>query len=481
MMPIYDKAYFVKTAIWWSLIIAVGYFTKSLDYLLAFPLVCYAVSSRRANFLAFLLLLMTAVQCANHMISPKTVLYLYIQRGSMLLFGAVFAIKLATSGKNSIFTPFTALVIYVFYMILPSLNGWSPIISILKIVLFICTFSVLVGISKAIVESQEANILKLRSIIVAYALVMFGYSIVLLRFPNIGYMSMADMTNMEIAIQLEEGISLFKGMTQHSQSLGPVAALSIVLIAGDYIFGVRKKFWPYNIALMCAIVCLWKSGSRTAMVACMFGVGLLFFAVVNGAEKLARWKRVVLGFFTQMFIVGLLMIVLVPRIRGSVLRFTVKYDTGDVPTNQITLADVTSSRIGALDNPLHNWRESPIFGNGFQVSSEMGMLRDVPIKEILTAPVEKGTWVVAILEEGGIVGMALFLAWVFIAGSRLWRQKAYIGFAALMTLLTINLGEFCLFSLTSTGCLLWALTLFAMIMDAIRLKEQRRYAYIAYN
>ena len=134
---------------------------------------------------------------------------------------------------------------------------------------------------------------------------------------------------------------------------------------------------------------------------------------------------------------------------------------------------ITNSRRGAIENPISNWKKSPVIGNGFQVSEEMGWVKSQDMKDIISAPVEKGTWAVAILEEGGSLGMAIFLIWVLVLGSKLWSRKAYIGVAMLFSFLVSNLGEFTIFSLTSTGCFLWALVLFGIIMDELRLKEYR--------
>lgn len=477
---IYDKSFLRRVLFCWTACIGIGYFTHSLVYLLAFPLVIYAIKARKLNMLAFLFLLMTMVQCMNFIISPKNAMYMYIQRGCMLLFGVVFLAKMISFGSKSAFPAIFSLLFYVVYMMIPSAFGWSPVVSYLKIILFVCSFSVLVGIAKAISEGNNANSRSLRSVAIAYSAVMFAFSVVLLRFPAIGYMSMEDMTIAEILNSME-GITLFKGMTQHSQTLGPIAALSIVLFTGDYIFGVRRNFWPYNIALLFAFICLWKSASRTAFVTAVTGVTVLVSSVMSTRDVALRWRQRIMRFFTVLILLSSIAAIMLPQFRSSLARFTAKYETADkVAFDDLSIDEITSSRRGALENPIRNWKKSPAIGNGFQVSEQMGGVKTFNVKDILSAPVEKGTWVVAILEEGGLFGLAIFLFWVCSCAATLKKKRCYIGHALLITLLIENLGEFVIFSLTSTGCLSWALVLFGVAMDVVRNREMQPPVYFRY-
>ena len=337
-----------------------------------------------------------------------------------------------------------------------------------------------VGIAKAVAEGDNANSRSLRSVVVAYSMVMFAFSIVLLRFPAIGYMSMEDMSLAEIMDRME-GLTLFKGMTQHSQTLGPVSALSIVLITGDYIFGVRKNFWPYNIALLFAFICLWKSGSRTAFVTAVIGVTVLVFSVKQTRDVASRWRQRIVRLFTVLVLLLGIAAIMLPQFRDSLARFTAKYEVDEqVGFDDLSIDEITMSRRGAIENPIRNWKKSPLIGNGFQVSEEMGAIKSSDAKNILSAPVEKGTWIVAILEEGGVFGMAIFILWIYCCAAKLKMERCYIGYAMLITMLVVNLGEFVIFSLTSTGCFTWALMLLGVAMDVVRNRELQQSAYLSY-
>ena len=62
---------------------------------------------------------------------------------------------------------------------------------------------------------------------------------------------------------------------------------------------------------------------------------------------------------------------------------------------------------------MKNFRDKPLQGNGFQVSLEMKYQRRQGMLSYLSAPIEKGVWTAAVLEEGGIVGFILFTGYVF--------------------------------------------------------------------
>ncbi len=91
----------------------------------------------------------------------------------------------------------------------------------------------------------------------------------------------------------------------------------------------------------------------------------------------------------------------------------------------------------------------------------------------LSAPMEKGTWVVAVPEETGIIGMLILCGWILALFFTLIRARAYIGLCVFWAFLTSNLGEFTMFSMTYTGAFYWALVFFGVAMDVLREREAR--------
>ncbi len=134
-----------------------------------------------------------------------------------------------------------------------------------------------------------------------------------------------------------------------------------------------------------------------------------------------------------------------------------------------------------MDNAMANFRESPWIGNGFQVSKEFAYREIVSWKQVLSAPIEKGVWVTAVLEEGGVFGMTLFAIFLLVAIFGLLARRAVTGAAALFVFIIANFGEFTFFSMSYTGGLMWAMVFTGVALDAQRLKEDRLRRQMAFQ
>lgn len=114
-----------------------------------------------------------------------------------------------------------------------------------------------------------------------------------------------------------------------------------------------------------------------------------------------------------------------------------------------------------------------MLGNGFQVAAHMAGEHRQGFWSYLSAPIEKGVWTAAILEEGGVVGFILFAGFLLSTFFTLWKRHAYISASCLFTMALSNMGEFTFFSMTYTGGLIWALAFSAVVLDAQRMKDLR--------
>ena len=162
-----------------------------------------------------------------------------------------------------------------------------------------------------------------------------------------------------------------------------------------------------------------------------------------------------------------------PSLRQSAVQFIFKTRGAEVAKESQTFENLVSSRQGLVDHALANFHESPWIGNGFQVSSAQKDLKIYSWKQLLSAPIEKGVWVVAVLEEGGVFGMILFALFLLIAFYGLLTRHAFIGAAVLFVFIISNFGEFTFFSMSSTGGLLWSMVFLGVAMDAARLRQER--------
>lgn len=127
-----------------------------------------------------------------------------------------------------------------------------------------------------------------------------------------------------------------------------------------------------------------------------------------------------------------------------------------------------------MDSAMDNFAESPMIGNGFQVIKGMEAMDIQSWGQLMSAPVEKGVWVTAILEEGGLIGMILFVVFLVVSFYGLLSRRAFIGACALFVLLVSNFGEFTIFSMSSTGGVGWAAVFTGLALDAARLRQERQ-------
>ena len=137
----------------------------------------------------------------------------------------------------------------------------------------------------------------------------------------------------------------------------------------------------------------------------------------------------------------------------------------------VNYENIASTRQGSIDSQLANFKESPVIGNGFQVSKGMQTMQVFSWKQLLSAPVEKGVWITAVLEEGGGIGLATLSLVVLSIIYLLWSRQAYTGLAVFVSLLVSNLGEFTMFSMTATGGIVWVLVFVGVALDAQRVKQ----------
>lgn len=128
------------------------------------------------------------------------------------------------------------------------------------------------------------------------------------------------------------------------------------------------------------------------------------------------------------------------------------------------LESLESSRGLLVNASLNNFMEHPLFGIGFQISNGkygsyiMEVIRDPIFNLPLQAPVEKGVFWTALLEETGaigFIGLIIFLLSIY----NIFKDKFCI--ISLITIFLIGCGESFYFSLGGVGSTVW-ITIFLM-------------------
>lgn len=465
---VYDKKLLMQGLFGIALLCLAMKVTGGAGFLLIFPLVLVGFSKNKTGLLFWCILATTVLTMTNPNIAPKGSVFTIANRLIYLLVGGVMVLQVVGQRASKLMTPLLALLPYLAYMAIVSSVGWQPIISYLKLTLFTIVFFAFYSVSNATISRAQLNVAQLRSIFLCFACFMIVGSVCLLPFPGIATMSAEVYVRQGLPIP--EG-SLFMGMTWHSQALGPLVAIMSAMLLADLLFSVKKWDKLYLLLLLLSPLLIYKTGSRTAMGT--YAAGLFFVTLVfmHARGVGAKWKGRALSALFLIGLLGGLAFVATPNLRQSAVQFIFKSRGAEVAKESKTFEGMVSSRQGLVDRAMKNFHESPWIGNGFQVSEMQKGLKIASWKQLLAAPIEKGVWVVAVLEEGGVFGMILFCLFLLIAFCCLLSHQAFIGAAGLFVLVVSNFGEFTFFSMSGNGGILWAMIFMCITLDAARLRE----------
>jgi len=472
-----EQAYNIKT-FWRSFwgILAVAALMKASGGAGFVAVAFFALLAMLKGDVKMMLYGMIVANCAllgNQWFFPKDLTFALSHRVLMVVLGVCLAARVFGGRNFTVLSPFALIVPFLTYMIVPSINGWAPGVSILKILLFMLVFIAYVGMAKTALLSRNSEVREFRAMIIAsIAFYVFG-SAVLLAFPGIGYMGQEEMlTDPRFVEDIAAGkiVSLYKGMTWHSQALGPLISIFCLFLIGDMLFNVRRSDKLYLIMIVICPFLVYKTSSRTAMSVLLCGIATMLFMFNASRIILSSWKSRVMSI--SMFVAIVLVVVFsaVPSMREGAVRYALKWASVD-STTHLEMRDVMASRQGLMDHALYNWRQKPLLGNGFQVSDIMQYEKRQNLADYLSAPIEKGVWVTAVLEEGGVIGLILFCLFWIPAVLALWSNGYCATSAMLLSFVIMNMAEFTMFSMSGVGGFIWAIIFLMAILEG-KQKEQ---------
>ena len=253
----------------------------------------------------------------------------------------------------------------------------------------------------------------------------------------------------------------FQGVTSHPQTFGPVMAVSTALLVGIiFFFGMRN--WKIVLGSVLALVGMYYSGARTALLSTLLGFGM---AVGVGYLKgYSWWPRVqsavlhpmallvyvaMIGFFAMNW----------SSLQGGLLDFLIK-DEDDAVT---VVGALQASRGNLMSVSMENFRSEPITGIGFGVPSDQSSVNvQTGFLGLPTgASVEKGFMPTAVLEETGVVGAFLVSIIIFMLVRPVWRSGQAFYLWIIFISLLVNLGEMVFFSVGGMGFFFWMMMAFA--------------------
>lgn len=466
----YDRAFLWKLLVWIGVCAGLMKASGGAAALLFPILALFMLGNRKPTHLLFLLLMMICAQIGNTFFFPKSMLFVLSVRGTLLFLALALASQVFGRQQSRLLSPLGGIVAYLAWEVVSSFQGFAPIISYLKLILFSLIYWAYYAVTNIVIRDNRSDTTKIRSIVLAVACLFLLGSILVMPFPGISLMTYEE-ARFQILLK-----SLFKGMTMHSQSLGPIAAMFSALILADLLFSVRKLNWLYVALLISAPILVFKTSSRTALATYLGSSAMILFLFSRFRGAGTRWKGKVYNLVFLTVVLGSCLVLAIPHYRQTMFRFVMKQQETEnvIHSQDVGLEGIVASRMGAVDRSLYYFKRKPFLGNGFQVSEGMDRQGGKGLLSYLSAPIEKGVWVTAVLEEGGIVGLFLFAGFLIYAFSTLVKRGAYITASCLFTAALSNMGEFTFFSMTYTGGLVWALVFAAVVLDHQRLRDEQR-------
>lgn len=446
------------------------YITKGAAIAIAVPFLLFAISSRNAKRLFFWVMFLMASIIIGSSILPKGGLYGIIQRASLMFVGLFSIFTIPGVKKNPVIKYMLSIGFFIVYMFVPSAMGWWPYVSYLKLFLFAFIFMALIGTTNSVLTDKSISAYDFRNIYLSFAIFFIIGSVLVIPFPALSQLTGEDYVN---AIKAGyDMMSLFQGVTNQPQALGPIMAMFGVLLLSDMLFGIRRLDKLYVVMILCVPFLIYKTSSRTAMASLILATGVVLFLFLQASNINRRWRGKIVS--TSLIVIAICAVACIgiPSIQKSIVKYALKYysDDGNASVNWET---ATATRQGLMDTAMRDFKNKPLLGNGFQVDERLVLTMGNKGGLILSAPVEKGVWITALLQEGGIIGFLLYIFFAIGVAIRMFSLRYYIGLSMFVLFHLLNLGEFTIFSMSGMGGFFWTLVFLGLIADECRKREKR--------
>ena len=445
--------------------------TSGAGFLVIFAVVFAGFSKNRIPVLLFALVATATLTVTNPFLAPKGFVFTVAARLVYIIAAGVMILQVVGRKAPKQLTPLLGLMPYLAYQAMTSSVGYQPIISYLKMVLFLLVFFAFYGVASAARGREDFRFERaVRTVLLIFACYFIFGSLALIPFPGIGKMGAAAALEQGLTV---ESVGLFMGVTFQPQTLGPAISVVSTVLLADLLFSLRRWNYLYLALLLATPVLVYYTSSRTAMGTWLAGMCFTVFVFMCSHGVGSRWKGRALGAITLVGMLTGIALFATPGVQDKVLGFVLKTSEEKASEEEFSFERFTYSRQGLMDSSMAGFEESPAIGNGFQVSSLMADMDIRSWKQLLSAPMEKGVWITAVLEEGGIFGFLLFCGFLLIAFPLLLSRQAYLGACALFVFIVSNLGEFTFFSTSGGGGFLWAVTFMGLTLDAQRVTRLR--------
>lgn len=432
-------------------------------------LAIYTVFMKRVELTFLVLMLLVSLAIMNPVFFNKGSTFYIMTRGSIMFLAVTMTVKSGLNRSIWFLSPFSLLFIYIGYIMLTSLAGWAPVISELKALLFLVFLAALIQSVSAVAQSRVEICLIRTAMLVLSCFFILG-SLMTVPFPSIGRSMILQKAEVYGQIlDLSNVSGLFNGVTWHSQTLGPTMAILNSYLLSDYFCNIKKTNWIYLVLLIAIPILVFMTSSRTAFFAYLISIFACLFFFMRERRVSDTKKTNVITSLIFLCLVAICFVMLRASSRESVEAFLRKTDDiHSIEPDESLRESLTKSRMGLVEQGLVNFRNSPMIGNGFQVSEDMTGYKVSEMGMVLTAPVEKGVLFVMVLEEGGIIGALILAAFMVV----LYVKYMKLGFTCFLSTFTVflglNSGEASFFSTSGGGGILWLICFCSLLMDVHR-------------
>lgn len=445
-------------------------------WVLALSGVIFALKKKYSG-MSFCYVMFALLAIFNPVISGLTVHLALSARFGNLMLGLILLLMGVNGNKGQERLPIGWIFAYICVAAISSVDGWFPMISYLKLLQFLGFMMGIMLIGNIMAKSGE-GLYELRTTMMAIAAVMVFGSLVSKFIPAVGYsmhinrLEQFGLIQQSAAIGATEGqMSLFNGLTMHSQMLAPVVSILATWVLCDMLL-VAQKFSKLHIAiLVVSPVLLYLSRSRGGFFTFVVVIFLTGFVCLPRA-RISRQHRnhlvmAFIGIIVAMFIGGAVL-----EIKDNTFSKWLR-KTEDVRGDTRSLGEaVTSSRMFLIENNMDDFYRNPFLGMGFQVTP---YLREAYRSGMITwfsAPVEKGVTPVVVLGETGLLGGLVFLVFL-VSFYATCIKRRYLALMNLFTCMFVaNLADSTMFSPAGLGGFLWVVACvggFGIDLIAIRM------------
>ncbi|MCS3634862.1 hypothetical protein GGP57_002195 [Salinibacter ruber] len=277
----------------------------------------------------------------------------------------------------------------------------------------------------------------------------------------------ATLIPLDVGWTYNEGIGYyegFRGITRQSQVYGVFLSPFVAWLFSLHVSGNKVSRIITAIVLI-SFVSLILTHSRTAIISLSVGVVYTLAYLVYNTRPLSKQKW--LGSYLIVLALIVVSLGIFKKYNNSIRTSLTQYVMKEEGARRVDLVEGAESRIALMAKSISNFQENTLTGIGFGVPStrDSQNIQYIPGTSIpISAPVEKGVVLTAVLEEVGLIGFLLFayLLYTYIRPSLTPRSNMPIG-ALVITTLFLNLGESILFAIGGTGLLVWLILSFSYV------------------